>query len=91
MQKQTIFESTQALENAQIMLDMCREEYARAGHGESVQALRGLDVTSLDTAHVALLTVRGLPNFKDVAEVRQYAITALAQALNSLRGIRLAS
>lgn len=85
MNKVTIFESPFALENAQVMLDLCREEYERAGHGDVVQSLRGLDVTSLDTARVALLTVRDIPAFTDVADVRRYTIKALADAINSMK------
>lgn len=92
MNKTTIFESPYALENAQIMLDLCREEYARAGHGDVFQALRGLDVTSLESARVALLTVRETPAFEGVADVRQYTIKALADVINSMKATaRLAS
>lgn len=91
MNKVTIFESPFALENAQVMLDLCREEYERAGHGGVVQSLRGLDVTSLDTARVALLTVRDIPAFEGVADVRRYTIKALADAINSMKAtMRLA-
>jgi hypothetical protein len=85
MNKQTIFESPFALENAQIMLDLCRDEYARAGHGDVVQSIRGLDVTSLEAAQLALLTIRDMPAFDGVADVRRYTIKALADAINSMR------
>jgi len=91
MNKVTIFESPFALENAQVMLDLCREEYERAGYGDVVQSLRGLDVTSLDTARVALLTVRDIPAYEGVADVRRYTIKALADAINSMKAtMRLA-
>ena len=91
MYKQTIFESPYALENAQVMLDLCREEYARAGHGRALQDLRGLDVTSLETARTALLAVRNTPAYPGMADVRGYTIKALAQAINSLTvSLRLA-
>lgn len=79
----TIFESPYALENAQVMLDLCREEYARAGHVDALRGLKGLDVTSIETARVALVTVRDAPTYEDVADVRSYTIRALAQAINS--------
>jgi len=85
MNKQTIFESPFALENAQVMLDLCRDEYARAGHGDVFQSLRGLDVTSFESARLALLTIRDIPEFEGVADVRKYAIKALANAINTLR------
>jgi len=88
MNKQTFFESTYALENAQVMLDVCRDEYERAGLGAAVRSLKGLDVTSLDSAHVALLTVHGLPAPYGLQDIREYAIVALRDAVNAYRSTR---
>jgi hypothetical protein len=85
MNKVTIFESPFALENAQVMLDLCRDEYERAGHGSIVQSLRGLDVTSFESARLALLTVRSIPALEGVADVRRYTIKALADVINSMK------
>lgn len=88
MDKQTFFESTYALENAQVMLDVCRDEYERAGLAEAVKSLRGLDVTSMDSAHLALLTVHRLPAPERLQDIRSYAIGALRDAFEALRQTR---
>jgi hypothetical protein len=80
MNQQTFFESEHALENAEVMLDLCREEYERAGRSKESQALRGLDVTSAASAQLALLTVHGLPEVAGLAEVRRYTLEAIRQA-----------
>lgn len=85
MAKQTFFESPYALENAEVMLDVCREEYEQARRHSDAQSLRGLDVKSLSSAQLALLTVRNLPVVAELADVREYTIRALASACQSLQ------
>jgi hypothetical protein len=80
MDKQAFFESENALENAEVMLDVCREEYERAGRQDAVQALYGLDVKSAASAQLALLTVQSLPIVPEVADVRRYTLRALEHA-----------
>lgn len=92
MNTQTFFESGHALENAEVMLDVCREEYERAGSGAAVQALRGLDVKSLSSAQLALMTVRSIPAEGGLVNVKRYTIEALTAALRELQTApRLAS
>lgn len=92
MDKQTFFESPHALENAEVMLDVCREEYEQAGRRDDAQALRGLEVTSLAAAQLALLTVRNLPVIAGLAEAREYTIRAVYNACQALHQTqRLAS
>jgi len=81
MAKQHYIESSNALENAQVMLDMCRTEYERAGHAVAVQDLRGLDVTSEASAQLALSVVYRLPTAsEELMSLRQCALQAVREA-----------
>lgn len=80
MTQQTFFESAHVLENAEVMLALCREEYERAGFLEDAQALRGLEVNSPTSAQLALLTVNSLQIDPRVADVRRYTLNALSAA-----------
>lgn len=92
MNKQTHFESSDALENAAVMLDVCRTEFERAGHGAAAQSLRGLDVTSPVSAQLALMTVHALPKVEGLVDMRQCAIETMQRAFAAFRyPIRLAS
>jgi hypothetical protein len=92
MEKLTYIESSVALENAQVMLDMCRTDYERAGHAVAVQALRGLDVTSEASAQLALSVVYGLPTPTDeLSELRNCALHTVRAAFAYFRPLRLAS
>lgn len=83
----THFENEHALENAEVMLDACREEYASAGRHDVAQALWGLDVTSPASAQLALLTVSNLPEDTDesVNAARRCTIAALEAAQATLK------
>lgn len=80
----TQFESEYALENAEAMLDACRQEYATAGRADAVEALNGLDVTSPASAHIALLTVQNLTAVGDMAAVKRATLDALKSAHQAL-------
>lgn len=82
----THFENEHALENAEVMLDACREEYASAGRHDAAQALWGLDVKSPASAQLALLTVKNLPEDSDegVNAARRVTIAALEAAQRTL-------
>ncbi len=83
----THFENEHALENAEVMLDACREEYASAGRHDAAQALWGLDVKSPASAQLALMTVKNLPEDADegVNAARRCTIAALEAAQIALR------
>lgn len=83
MNKQTHFESQDALGNAEVMLDVCREEYERAGHKAAAQSLRGLDVKSYASTHLALVTVYELPAVAELIAIKQCATEAMRRALSS--------
>lgn len=92
MTKRTYNESSNALENAQVMLDMCRIDYERAGHAVAVQALRGLDVTSEASAQLALTVVYGLPTpSEDLINLRACALQAVRAAFTYFQPMRKAS
>jgi len=92
MTKQTYIERSNALENAQVMLDMCRTDYERAGHAVAVQALRGLDVTSEASAQLALSVVYRLPTpSEDLASLRECALQAVRSAFAYFQPVLLAS
>ncbi len=92
MAQDTFFESPQALENAEVMLDVCRQEYAAAGYKDAVQSLQGLDVTTPAAVQLAYLTVKALPSHEDIADVRRYTLNALVEALRLIQAQqRLAS
>lgn len=80
----TQFESEYALENAEAMLDACRQEFATAGRADAVEALNGLDVTSPASAHIALLTVQNLPALGDMEAVKRATVDALRSAHRQL-------
>ncbi len=82
----THFESEHSLENAEAMLEACREEYASAGRHDAAQALWGLDVKSPASAQLALLTVNNLPEIADecVNTARRVTISALEAAQRTL-------
>lgn len=80
----TQFESEFAVANAEVMLDVCRQEYASAGRHDDVQALWGLDVKSAASAQLALLTVKNLPADEPVVDVRRYTLNALQAAYAAL-------
>lgn len=83
MNKQTHFESPDALGNAEVMLDVCREEYERAGHKAASKSLWGLDVKSYASTHLALVTVHALPDVTGLIALRQCAVEAMRRALAS--------
>lgn len=92
MTKQAYIESSNALENAQVMLDVCRTDYERAGHAVAVQALRGLDVTSEASAQLALSVVYGLSTpTEELASLRKCALAAMRAAFAYFQPMRLAS
>jgi len=82
----THFENEHSLENAEVMLEACREEYASAGRHDAAQALWGLDVKSPASAQLALLTVKNLPETADecVNTARRVTIAALEAAQYTL-------
>ena len=67
------------------MLDVCRQEYVQAGQRDAVQALWGLDVKSLASAQLALLTVNALPVTEETRHAREYTIKALQAACAELQ------
>lgn len=89
----THFENEHALENAEVMLEACREEYASAGRHDAAQALWGLDVKSPASAQLALLTLKDLPEDTDEAvnTARRITIVALEAAQRTLLQQRRAS
>lgn len=80
----SFFESEHVLANAEVILDVCREEYEDAGHQEEAQAVKGLDVYSLNSARTALLIVQALPEYEGLSDVRQYTLEALKRAVEFL-------
>ncbi len=84
MNSQLTFQSD-ALENAEVMLDMCRTEFERAGHSTAAQTLRGLDVKSLSSAHAALITLHALPRCPSLDDMVQCAISSVKAAFYVLR------
>lgn len=78
------FECEHAVANAEVMLDVCRQEYASAGRHDAVKALWGCDVQSAAAAHVALLTVKELASTPDTDDVRRYTVAALEAAHKEL-------
>lgn len=92
MNKQTHFDGSNALENAAVMLDVCRSEYERAGHMDAMLALRGLDITSPVSAQLALAVVHELPVIAGLSDLRLCAIAAVHEAASLLQHpVRLAS
>jgi hypothetical protein len=92
MNKQTHFDGSNALENAAVMLDVCRSEYERAGHIDAMLALRGLDITSPVSAQLALAVVHDLPITEGLSDLRLCAIAAINEAVTALQSpLRLAS
>lgn len=92
MTKLTYIESSETLENAQVMLDVCRTEYERAGHAVAVQDLRGLDVTSEASAQLALVAVYALPTpTEELRHLRACALAAVRGAFSYFQPQKLAS
>jgi hypothetical protein len=92
MNKQTHFDGSNALENAAVMLDVCRSEYERAGHIDAMLALRGLDITSPVSAQLALAVVHELPALDGLSDLRLCAIAAINEAVSLFQNpMRLAS
>lgn len=92
MTHQTLIESGDALENAAVMLDMCRTEFERAGQRTAAQSLRGLDITTMASAHAALLWLYALPIVKGLEDIRSCTIEAVRSVIYSPRSaLRMAS
>lgn len=75
-----------ALENAQVMLDVCRQEYERAGLCDAAQTLSGFDVSTLAAAQLARLFIANLPAVNGATrDVRDGSVQALNSAIKYLR------
>lgn len=84
MAKQTFFEmALNPLGNAEVMLDVCRHEYERAGRGADVEELKNLHVRTPDGARRALLTVWNLPEDRNVRTIKQYTVKAMRFAVRA--------
>lgn len=69
------------LGNAEVMLDVCRLEYEKAGRGGDVEELKGLSVRDADSARLALLTVWNLPEDRNVRDAKRFTVRALRIAV----------
>lgn len=69
------------LGNAEVMLDVCRLEYEKAGRAADVVELKGLTVRDADSSRLALLTVWNLPEDHNVRDIKFYAVRALRVAV----------
>ncbi len=69
------------LGNAEVMLDVCRLEYEKAGRGADVQELKELTVRDADSSRLALLTVWNLPEDRNVRDIKRFTVRALRVAV----------
>ena len=77
------------LGNAEVMLDVCRLEYEKAGRGADVVELKGLTVRDADSSRLALLTVWNLPEDRNVRDIKRFTVRALRVAVErTARSIR---
>lgn len=84
MAKHTFFEmGLHPLENAEVMLDVCRLEYEKAGRGADVECLKSIRVRDANGARLALLTIWNLPDDTNVATAKRYAIKAMRLAVRA--------
>lgn len=82
MAKQTFFlMGMNPLGNAEVMLDVCRLEYEKAGRGADVEELKGLSVRDADSSRMALLTVWNLPEDRNVRDIKRFTVRALRVAV----------
>lgn len=93
MATHTFFEMVQdPLGNAEVMLDVCRLEYEKAGRAADVEELKNLTVRDGDGARLALLTVWNLPEDWEFPEdnhlrtAKRYAVKAMRAAVNVTTG-----
>lgn len=93
MTKQTFFQmGMNPLGNAEVMLDVCRKEYEKAGRAADVEALKSISVRDADGARLALLTVWHLPEDENVTDIKHYAVKAMriaVRATDRQRGAQL--
>ncbi len=84
MTKQPFFEmALNPLGNAEVMLDVCRREYERAGRASDVEELKDLHVQSADGARRALYTVWHLPEDRNVRSIKDYTVKAMRLAVRA--------
>lgn len=69
------------LGNAEVMLDVCRLEYEKAGRSADVVELKGLTVRDADSSRLALLTVWNLPEDRNVRDIKRFTVRALRVAV----------
>jgi len=69
-------------ENATISVELCRDVLVRSGYSEEARRLRGLEVSSLAGAEVALDVLKGIsPSTEDAQAALALAICAVQGAL----------
>jgi hypothetical protein len=84
MAKQTFFQmGRNPLGNAEVMLDLCRLEYVKAGRAADVEELKSISVRDGDGARMALLTVWHLPEDENVTDVKRYTVKAIRLAVRA--------
>jgi hypothetical protein len=77
------------LENASVMLDACRSEFARQGM-DGVDQLKGLEITDPVSAELAYQSLLGIPAEGTSLEVKKATLEVLRSAMRT-REPRLAS
>lgn len=83
MAKQTFFlMGKNPLGNAEVMLDVCRLEYEKAGRSADVEELKSLSVRDANSSRKALLAVWNLPEDRNVRDIKRYTVRALRVAVN---------
>lgn len=89
MTKQTFFQmGMNPLGNAEVMLDVCRKEYEKAGRAADVEELKGISVRNADSARLALLTVWHLPEDVNVTDIKRYTVVAMRLAVRATERTR---
>lgn len=84
MAKQTFFQmGMNPLGNAEVMLDVCRKEYEKAGRAADVEELKGISVRDTNGARQALLTVWHLPEDENVTDIKHYTVKAMRLAVRA--------
>jgi len=84
MAKQTFFQmGMNPLGNAEVMLDVCRKEYEKAGRAADVEELKSISVRNADGARLALLTVWHLPEDIHVTDIKRYTVVAMRLAVRA--------
>ncbi len=76
------------LGNAEVMLDVCRREYEKAGRVDDADELKRLSVRNADSARKALLLVWNLPEDRNVHRVKHYTVRALRFAVRATESQR---